>query len=138
MTTQEQIKAAETIYVRAQSLADRWRKAWRPGHSYNLTGEVRLDFQRRLICFRPGCSDGVSWGSPYPNCEISFDYLEDDSTLEKDASNWYEAAEIERLKPYHRQAELEKTPEVREWKELERTRNGYGYIGNNVFIGHRI
>jgi hypothetical protein len=128
--TQEYIFHAQQVLEHAEKLADRWRKAW-GNTSYNCTGQVRLDFRDKVICFQPFCSDGVIPffnSKPYPYCRISFNYFFDDSTLERDALLWYQQAEEERIEPYKRERELENTPEVQEWKRIQSAKNPYNFI----------
>lgn len=137
--TESDLFLVEKTYNTAQELAHRWVRAWPKGNGYTMAGKVELNFFFKLVRFT---AQPISSGVGYPTC-FDFKYLLDDSNLEKDAAQWYIDAEEKRLAPYKEMQELENSPEVRRYKELERikqqTFNHGGYVSAPfVFAGEKI
>lgn len=124
MDIKYQLEISKFIQDKAQNIALRWVKAWDKS-SYGSVGDVKIDFDNQLIRFfaKPYTS-GYSWAQ-----SISINYLLNDSTLEQDASIWYQKYQENRLKELEEKRFLENSPDVQKWKNLNSpTLNHYTYL----------
>lgn len=118
---------------RAAALANRWVKAMHEpwAHPYHAMFD-KIDPDNQLIVFTERCVDGVGFA---PQGSISTRYLDDDSTLERDAKAW-KAAESARLAARTvRIDQLKVRPEVIEYMCLS-TQSAFSVPGIMGYTGY--
>lgn len=126
---QAELENYKQFQKKIEDIATRWVKAMSKNSGYTSAGRVMMSHDYKTINFTVNpCSSGIGWPM-----YISAKYLDDDSTLEKDAFEFYENKKKQRQNEYNRITELESTPEVKEYLKLKNV-NGNDYFSCGNFL----